>query len=313
MTDPAGKHGSAVDEPARFAKTKERLDQAKERAAQLRQQVEKVPAGAETLDAIDHDRRIGGNLLAGALAYRVFVWLLPMALVAVSLLGFLRSARSGAPADYAHDLGVSAYVTSTVADAAQQAERSRWVALIIGLIALVSTGYTLAKAVRAVHALAWVVPIGRLRSAPKAVGSIVGIGTVVVVISDLVRSADDVSRRVGLVVTLASVVAYAGLMLLVSLAMPHRDARWWELLPGPILLAVGAVGLQVLTSYYVVPKLQTASQAYGALGGAAAVLLWLYLISRLVVASAVVNANHWGRRHKVDLAAERPGLISRQL
>jgi len=30
------------------------------------------------------------------------------------LLGFLRAARSGAPTDYAQDLGVSAYVTSTV-------------------------------------------------------------------------------------------------------------------------------------------------------------------------------------------------------
>jgi len=313
MTSTERRHGKRIDGDARFAKTKQRIDATKERALALRDQIEKVPAGAETLDAIDHDRRIGGNLLAGALAYRVFVFLLPVALVAVSLLGFLRSARSGAPADYAQDLGVSAYVTSTVADAAEQAQRSRWIALLVGLVALASTGNSVAKALRAVHALAWAVPMGRMRSMPKSVGAVVGVTVVVVLITDLTREAREVGFGIGLAVTLVAVIAYAALMLAVALVLPHRNARWYELLPGAVLLAVGAVGMQALTSYYIVPRLQSASDTYGALGGATIVLLWLYLLSRLIVGSAVVNANHWARRHRVDLDAERPGLVTRQL
>ena len=37
------------------------------------------------------------------------------------------------------------------------------------------------------------------------------------------------------------------------------------------------------------------SELYGALGAAASVLLWLYLIGRLVVGSAVLNATLWER------------------
>ena len=101
-------------------------------------------------------------------------------------------------------------------------------------------------------------------------------------------------------------VAYAALMMAVALVLPHRNTRWYELLPGVVLVAVGAVGMQILTSYYIVPRLQSASDTYGALGGATVVLLWLYLLSRLIVASAVVNANHWARRHRVDLDAGDP-------
>jgi uncharacterized BrkB/YihY/UPF0761 family membrane protein len=43
-------------------------------------------------------------------------------------------------------------------------------------------------------------------------------------------------------------------------------------------------------------RIESASELYGALGAASAVLLWLYLIGRLVVASAVLNATLWERR-----------------
>jgi uncharacterized BrkB/YihY/UPF0761 family membrane protein len=313
MTSTEPRRGKHPGGDARFAKTKQRIDATKERAVALRDQLEKVPAGAETLDAIDHDQRIGGNLLAGALAYRVFVFLLPVALVAVSLLGFLRSARSGAPADYAQDLGVSAYVTSTVAEAAEHGQRGRWIALAVGLVALASTSRAVAKALRAIHALAWAVPMGRMRSAPKAMGAVVGVTTAIVLITDVTREARQVGFGFGLVITVVAVGAYAALMMAVALVLPHRNARWYELLPGVVLVAVGAVGMQILTSYYIVPRLQSASDTYGALGGATVVLIWLYLLSRLIVASAVVNANHWARRHRVDLDAERPGLVTRQL
>ena len=40
------------------------------------------------IDALREDRNTGGALLAGALAFRLFLWLLPAGLVVVALLGF---------------------------------------------------------------------------------------------------------------------------------------------------------------------------------------------------------------------------------
>ena len=60
-----------------------------------------------------------------------------------------------------------------------------------------------------------------------------------------------------------------------------------------------AVGLELLTdigTYVIAPRVESSQSTYGALGIAAALLFGLYIISRLVVAAAVVNATVWERR-----------------
>jgi uncharacterized BrkB/YihY/UPF0761 family membrane protein len=51
--------------------------------------------------------------------------------------------------------------------------------------------------------------------------------------------------------------------------------------------------LQVATVYYFAPKLTKAPALYGSLGTAATLLLWLFLIARIIVASAFLNAALW--------------------
>jgi uncharacterized BrkB/YihY/UPF0761 family membrane protein len=53
--------------------------------------------------------------------------------------------------------------------------------------------------------------------------------------------------------------------------------------------------LYVATVVYFTRKITSASELYGTLGAAATMLLWLFLLARLAVASAVVNAVLWER------------------
>jgi len=53
--------------------------------------------------------------------------------------------------------------------------------------------------------------------------------------------------------------------------------------------------LHVATQYYFAPKLARAPALYGSLGTAATLLLAIFLISRVVVASAFLNATLWRR------------------
>jgi len=48
---------------------------------------------------IDRDGEVAGGILAGALAYRLFIWLLPLALIAVAGLGFAADVASESPED----------------------------------------------------------------------------------------------------------------------------------------------------------------------------------------------------------------------
>jgi membrane protein len=97
-------------------------------------------------------------------------------------------------------------------------------------------------------------------------------------------------------VTLLIPPAYAALWLLISTRLPHRDATWRDLVPGAIGFGLGVEVLHVVTAYVIAPQASSKQGTYGALGVAAALLLGLFLISRLVVATAVVNATLVARR-----------------
>jgi uncharacterized BrkB/YihY/UPF0761 family membrane protein len=81
--------------------------------------------------------------------------------------------------------------------------------------------------------------------------------------------------------------------------LPHLDAPWQALLPGALAFAIGIELFHVATVYVIAPYAEAKQGTYGALGAAAVLLLGLFIISRLVVAAAVLNATLWERRGRV--------------
>jgi uncharacterized BrkB/YihY/UPF0761 family membrane protein len=78
--------------------------------------------------------------------------------------------------------------------------------------------------------------------------------------------------------------------------LPHGNAPWRALVPGAIIVSVGLVLVAADSTYLIAPRVERSRSAYGALGVAATLLFGLYLISRLVVAGAVLNRTLWIRR-----------------
>ena len=66
-------------------------------------------------------------------------------------------------------------------------------------------------------------------------------------------------------------------------------------MPGALLVGIGTQGLYLFTVLYLNHRIESATEAYGALGIAASCLAWLYLVGRLVVAAPVLNATLWER------------------
>ena len=90
------------------------------------------------------------------------------------------------------------------------------------------------------------------------------------------------------VVSLPSLVFYCVIGTL--LLSPEWPPRWRSAWPGGVLIALGMEGLHLAAVLYLPGKLSRASELYGALGVAAAVLVWLALIARLIVLGQVLNA-----------------------
>lgn len=244
---------------------------------------------------VDRDSELGGGIIAGALAYRLFIWLLPLALVLVGGLGIAAEAAHETPEEAADSLGMGGLITQSVASAATG--KGRWYALLIGIPILVYTTASVLRVLIVSHRLLWTDTRTRAqRATPVATLRLLVLLLAFPIAAVLASAIREWSPGVGVLATALSVAPFAALWVLISIHLPHRDASWQALVPGALLFGVGVEALNVFTAYVLTPWALNKQGTYGALGLAAALLLSLFLISRLVVAAAVLNATLWERR-----------------
>ena len=275
----------------------------RERAARLAARAAAAREAHRSLDAAftvaDRDAEVGGGIMAGALAYRLFIWLLPAALVAIAGLGLTSEAAHVEPKDAANSLGLAGIVSSSVAHSAKSS--SRWYALLIGIPVLLIATRSLLRALIVVHRLIWTdIARGVRKPTPAATLQLAVVLLLLVGASTLTSSANHASLLAGMLAVLAVGVPYGALWLLVSTRLPHGDAPWRALVPGAIVFGLGVEAVHALTAFVIGPAAESKAGTYGSLGIAAALLLGLFFISRVIVATAVVNATLWERRRRGD-------------
>ncbi len=295
-----------MDEPpTAAARARARLAALQLRAEHIAERTQAERSRHSSLDAlfemVDRDSEVGGGIMAGALAYRLFIWLLPLALVAVAGLGIASTADSSSPEALATSAGLAGLVSGSVASAADSS--ARWYALLVGIPILLYATRSVLRTLIVAHRLVWTDLRARApRPTLKASVRLLGILIALLGVSVLAAAARRSSGPFGVLATLATTLPYAALWLLLSKHLPHRDATWQALLPGAVLFGFGIEVLHLVTVYFIAPFAGNKQGTYGVLGLAAALLLELFLLSRLVVATAVLNATLWAR-HSRDAAA----------
>ena len=284
------------------ARAKRRSARVRDRAKSVGERAHAERAHHASIDALfeiaDHDSEVGGGIMAGALAYRLFIWLLPLALVAVAGLGVASSAASESPEQAAKSMGIAGMVSNSVSGAANS--QARWYALLIGIPILLMTTRSVLRTCIVTHRLVW----GDLRGAvpkPTAKATLQFLGALIsfFVVSAFATIVRQSSAIGGVLTTVIIAVPYAALWLVISSRLPHRDAPWRALIPGAILFGLGIEALHFFTAYFIAPQASSKQGTYGSLGVAAALLLGLYLASRLVIATAVVNVTLYERRSRM--------------
>jgi len=248
-------------------------------------------------------------VLAGALAFRLFVPLLPFALLVVAGLGYATSEDKQAPDSIAQSLGMHEATLTTIADSARLSSGDRIGVIAFGLFTLAIGSQSAVRALRAIHALAWGLPLGHFPRALAATLAFIGWMTLFFGLWALGGWARKTLGPAGLPLTVLLIAAFFALWLVVSTMLPHpAGLSWRAFVPGAVLVAVGLEGIHLATVLYIGPKGERASASYGALGIALVLLLWLYLLGRLIVASAFLNATIWEDRNPA-LAGGQAGEI----
>lgn len=240
------------------------------------------------------DASIGGSVLGAALAYRIFIWLLPLALVVVLGLALLAGQTDGNISQVVRDAGLTGFIAGSVADATEGA--SGWAivtALVVALVVLLYQTSSLLRAIRAITALAWGLPVTRVPSPARN-----GLLFLAWLVAFLVVAGSAAPVRRGLAFpldVLADLALYAAglplLWLLLSwFLLPHAAEHWRELVPGAIAVGLGVGAIGLFNTLILFPWLSEREETYGVLGVAAGLLFGFFLVGRTMELAAALNA-----------------------
>ena len=242
-------------------------------------------AVAVPLRAVERNKRVAATVLAGGLAYKLFLWLLPFGLV---LGGGLGLSNADSTEEAVEGGGLPGAVTNAIGDAARSTDSQSWWLFLVGVPLLLWAGYGGAKAVQLIYALVWDEPPPRTK---PLLGSLAFTGMVCAFLAAVALTWWVRADWPGLFAPVLTFAPLAAMWLWVSLHLPHRDAPWQALVPGALLVAIGFQVLHEVVGRFLVPKLEDSTSLYGDLGATATFLFFMYMTAILVVISPVLNSS----------------------
>ncbi len=138
-------------------------------AAQAR--FEQLQAARETNQMVDagfhfyeRDLGAGGGVLAGALAFRLFIFAVPYVFVVLTLFGSAAELQNESGQDAARSAGLTGLIAKSVADAQRTSDSTKIISIVVGLIAVVLAARTVVKTSSNIMPIASEASPGRCRS-----------------------------------------------------------------------------------------------------------------------------------------------------
>ena len=233
----------------------------------------------------------GGNL-AAAISMRAFLALFPIALLTIAFVGFAGGDAHSVARSLASALGLGGDLGKGLVRAVSSAQHRRVESSIVGVLGLVWTGTGLTASVNAAWDEAWGIKGGAWRG--RAVGVVWLLGglvflTLIAGTGILLRHA-NILLEFGIVggVAANSLFFYWTAIVLPARHIPRRAMRFPAIAAGIALEILKIVGSRV------VPELVLRSSAlYGTIGAVFALLVWLLVLGRLIVYTALLERVRW--------------------
>jgi uncharacterized BrkB/YihY/UPF0761 family membrane protein len=283
--------GGSTDESrlgALVATARERVKKEQDRFSALLAKHEHRPLVTIALRTYQRDREIAGSVVGSAIAFRLFLFFVPLLLFLVGVVGFLAGWIEAE--DVNDNAGISGGLAEQIEAAFNQPESTRWLATLIGLFGIATTGRSLSKVMVASSSLAWRLPM-RTRASLKVIGALVGL---IAGIGMLAMLINRVRHQYGVGITgvsfLVVFVAYVLGWLAVSWLMPRATRDPGVLLPGAVLVSGVLTGLQLVSQILLPSRMGRASQLYGAVGTTIVTLGWFFIVGRAIVVATSLNA-----------------------
>lgn len=277
--------------PSRRARLRARQDHYANRFADLRRRSGLTDALAR---AWELDTEVGGGIMAGALAFRLFLFMVPFSFLGFLLVGSSASLAASSPTEMAQRAGIGGLLAKGVVNADSISHTNQFFLIVIAGYAMITAARSVVGTIIDAYALIWRMPRVKMKRMKPALLFIAFVA-LVSMLSSYLGKLRAAAPAPGLTLTLAWLLLPVVAGWWAAAKLPHGDAPVWALFPGAVLFGVGIQAMHLFTVYYVSRSVASKSETYGVIGVALAVLLWAYVSGRFITAIAVVNAALWRR------------------
>jgi uncharacterized BrkB/YihY/UPF0761 family membrane protein len=250
---------------------------------------EHVPVVDVIAGTYRRDRESAGAVMGSAIAFRLFLFFVPLLLLVVGIAGFASGfVDAGTVSKTA---GVYGSLGAEIREAFHQPGFTRWLALLFGLFGVLTAGRSLTRVLHAASAAAWRLPLSGSRASLRAAGVVAGLICGMAVIAILVnRVREDLGLGVAGLTFVPALLIYGLAWLGVSMMLPRATHDPGALLPGSLLVALTITVMHAISEFYLPDRLSRASQLYGAIGTTIVTLGWFFILGRGIVLAMELNA-----------------------
>ena len=232
-----------------------------------------------------------GMLLASAAAFRLFLWMVPLSLIAAGLLAAIVPDHATSIESASRNAGLTGAASSQVLTELRSGNRSWWVALFSGAVLFVWATRTLVRNLVVVSAHVWAAPLPRVRQKDVLKITFAFSGAWLLVFA-FAAGLHWLGARIPLGTLIIIVVEGMGVAivwLLISMRLPDRRRDLLDLVPGALIVGYGLALMNTFARIYLPPRFAHSSNLYGSLGIATVMLAWLLLVGQLIVSSMFAN------------------------
>lgn len=250
---------------------------------------EHVPVVDVIVGVFRRDRELAGPVLGSAIAFRLFLFFVPLLLLVVGIAGFASGLAEASTVS--RTAGVSGRLGVQISEAFHQAGLTRWLAVLFGLFGVLTAGRSLDKVLRAASAAAWRLPLAGARGSLRAAGGVAGLVFGMTLIAIVVnRLREGLGLGVAALAFVPALAVYGLAWLGVSMMLPRVTGDPGALLPGALLVGLTITVMHVVSELYLPERIGRASQLYGTVGTTIVTLGWFFILGRGIMLAMELNA-----------------------
>ncbi len=265
--------------------TQTRLSPVRRRLARY----EHIPVVDVLAGTYRRDRESAGAVMGSAIAFRLFLFFVPLLLLVVGIAGFASDFVTTRAAS--KTAGIYGRLGAEINEAFHQPGFTRWFAVLFGLFGVLTAGRSLSRVLHVASAAAWRLPLSRSRASLRTAGVVAGLICGIAVIAILVnRVRENLGLEVAGLTFVPALVIYGLAWLGVSIMLPRATRDPGALLPGSLLVALTITVMHAISEFYLPDRLDRASQLYGAIGTTIVTLGWFFILGRGIVLAMELNA-----------------------